>query len=119
MVCSRLYIKSFYDENKKIVKIDLNSINVTEIGKNTYKSAASEETIIVKKKNKLFSYLTKFFENGKMFVYEKVSEIEDIRIAEKQFLDEAQKHFTRRHLFSRKKEKAKLASIINALYPQE
>ena len=115
-----MYIKSYRDDSEnKIVKVDFNSIEVSEKEKGVYKSSVSEETIILKKKNKLLFHLTKFQKNGKMFVYEYVTEIEDISVAERIFSNKVKKHFGIFFSFFFKKEMNKITSVCNALYPRE
>ena len=119
MVCSRIFIKTFFDDyGKKIVEVDYNSINVTEEEKNVYKSNVSEERIKIRKKNKLFFYLTKTEKNNRICIYEKISN-GDINSLEKEFFEEVIKDFSIRFFFFNKKEKLKLLYVYNGLFSQE
>lgn len=121
MIYLRMYIKS-YRKNEtydKIVKIDFNSIKVSEEEKGIYKSSVSEERIKLNKKNKLFFHLTKFNKNHRMFIYEYLTDLEDISIAEKLFYLKVVKHFKMFYSLFFRKEMKKIISISQTINSRE
>lgn len=121
MIYLRMYIKSHKNllTYEKVVKVDYNSIKVSEEKKGIYKSLVSEERIIIKKKNKLFFHLTKTGKNNKMFMYEYITDLEDIDDAEIIFSSKVEKHFKMFFSLFFKKEMMKIASVCQNLIPRE
>lgn len=121
MIYLRMYIRSHNNllTYEKVVKVDFNSIKVSEEKKGIYKSLVSEERIIIKKKNKLFFHLTKTKNNNRMFVYEYITDLEDISYAEILFSSKVEKHFKMFFSLFFRKEMRKIISVNKILIPQE
>ena len=90
MFLSRMNIKSFKDETgKRIVKIDFNTIKVTELFSDKhFKSCVSSEVITVTKKDHLSFHLTKMDCGGTIFVYKYLDTKKEKSEEERHFQEE-------------------------------